>query len=132
MGCDIHMVLQNKWGNDPWKTVMRGLFPKRSYDFYYWLSNVRPPEDDSKNISIAHEGLPKDFNITDVEIDESGTQDAFTMGDHSYGWVTLEEFLKADHHNMLCVKQYQDALFHLTGYFENSICKYRLVFGYDS
>ena len=93
MGCDIHVVLQKQdLETEEWTTIDHNVLTGRNYQLFTFLSGVRGFETEHDN--IAHHGLPSDFA---VKTNEEGMiyHGKTWMGDHSHGWVTLEEFCEA-------------------------------------
>ena len=86
MGADIHAVLQKKDKQGVFKTIDTGVIPCRDYDFFSWLSGVRGSDD-----PVAHYGFPDDFGV-----DNNNNHQGYFMGDHSFGYITLEEFCEVE------------------------------------
>ncbi len=106
MGCDIHIVVERKdgeswqrvWSHSYDKTDMEGTpecFDNRNYDLFGILADVRNGVGFAGCLtgsgwpSIAPDrGIPDDSTVTERERHD------YTLGDHSYTWVSLDE-LKA-------------------------------------
>lgn len=86
MGCDIHTVVQVKAG-DEWVSMEREIFDGRSYAMFGALAGVRSyyPK---PAVEITH-SFPDDFVIEDEEY-----HNGYWMGEHSHGYVTLENLQK--------------------------------------
>lgn len=106
MGCDIHMVLQIKDG-DKWKTS-KVLDIARNYKLFSVLANVRngygfAGVDTGNQIPFISEpkGLPEDLEVLNGDyiqldipiIDYYEITDTFSLGDHSFSWLSGEELL---------------------------------------
>jgi len=82
MGCDIHMAVEAKEG-DRWLVVARGVLGDRWYSLFSRVAEVRgagPPV-------VEPRGLPEDLNWLEY--------DDIDLGDHTFTWLTTEEFKKA-------------------------------------
>ena len=87
MGCDIHAVLQEfNPQHNLWVTILKDVFPNRDYPLFTFLSGVRGNPGPHDEIAIS--GLPADF-----QVDAKGEHDGFQMGEHSFGHITLDDFL---------------------------------------
>jgi hypothetical protein len=150
VGCDIHTILQIK-EDGIWKTKLRNIFSARDYDFFAWLSGVRGT---SQTDPIARYDWPKDLTWDRrmwVEGDSGSCEecgepirciDGLYMGEHSFGWVTAEEFInnpvkdtyddEEGDTSLISAIDYQDCLRTLlrSSYISFGDC--RLIFGYDS
>lgn len=133
MGADIHCILQEKV-EDEWVTRAYDVFGGRNYTFFRWLSGVRG----SNGRPVRTEGFPSDFEFITEMTNENGSlytthlHNGFDMGDHNFGHVTLDKFLKArilkpDKED---IEPYKIAVRYLLGDWHME--KYRIVFGYDS
>lgn len=91
MGCDIHCVLQKQNERGDWETVMVDFFPMRHYELFDYLSNVRGMH----YTAVAHDGLPDDFPVGPTAQGDNYHRD-FWMGDHSFGWCTIQEFIDGE------------------------------------
>lgn len=110
MGCDIHTVLQAFDDKDgKWKDVHTDAFDGRCYELFGILAGVR---DCSVEPIQVCRGLPKGFKmercqdnelLDEFDVDHvfdpfndhvAGTSHGrFWMGEHSFGWVTLQELM---------------------------------------
>lgn len=104
MGCDIHMMVQVRKG-DGWETVK---WPNPYYGKYEWEKDEETPRAyDNRNYEAfailagvrdrfgitpisEPRGWPEGFSPEDEESDE------YSMGDHSFTWLGLEEVLAFD------------------------------------
>jgi hypothetical protein len=107
MGCDIHIIVERQKPDASWERVwlhdwdvpdLEGtpdIFRNRNYDLFGILADVRNGTGFAGCVtgsgwpSIAPDrGIPSDSTVTDEERDD------YTIGDHSFTWVSLDE-LKA-------------------------------------
>jgi len=100
MGTDIHCVLQKRnKETKQYETVLFDLFPYRDYNLFNFLSGVRGMPEEHE--SIAHTGLPEDFNVSQTDTDLDAWEsppikhEGFYMGEYSFGHITLKEFCNA-------------------------------------
>ena len=98
MGCDIHGVLQTRYGqNDTWRTeceIERG----RNYRLFAVLAGVRNgygfagvKTHDPVGPIAEPRGLPGDFERDGDEHNWYFDERKTWMGDHSFSWLTLAE-----------------------------------------
>lgn len=131
MGCDIHWVLEIK-NRDHWL----GLFGdqethwkagERWYSFFGELGNARGKTENA----IPLRGLPSDISeLTEFSIKQG-------CWDHSYGWLTLDEFLAA--YKRACDKCPQAKEEKVTErilfggrFYADKDKEYRIVFAFDN
>ena len=82
MGCGIHAVLQKRNSDGKWKTVDTDVLQFMS-STARWFN--------SETADHRTSGIPLDF---DHVVDQDGAMyhDQFFMGEHSFGYLTLEDF----------------------------------------
>jgi hypothetical protein len=84
MGCDIHPVCEFRWSKTSNYWMLAGIPPRdRNYHFFGLLSHVRT-EPDHK---LAIDGWPENIAAESRFILEQ-------YGDHTPGWVTLQDLVK--------------------------------------
>ncbi len=94
MGCDVHAVLQKK-KEDQWVTIDTDILPNRDYELFSLLSGVRGQH---RLGPVLHAGFPEDFEVsawhskTD-EVTLPNCHEGYYMGEHSFGWATLQELV---------------------------------------
>jgi len=92
MGCDIHGVVQVRWGDDKWWETVQDIDRERNYNLFSALAGVRNAYD-IKPISEPR-GLPADFLGGEDHPWEPVFVDGCVvtwMGDHSHSWLTPME-----------------------------------------
>lgn len=125
MGTDIHAVFQKRTPTG-WEDVTSTWDQDRHYFLFAWLADVRNgfgfagvrTHEPIKPILAERRGLPGDFEVMDEDHpmnrasltsrevkwmdefpDDCRTSDdryKFSMGDHSYNWLTADEILNAE------------------------------------
>lgn len=107
MGCDIHIIVERQQENGAWARVWAhdyekddpegtpDIFRNRNYDLFGILADVRNgfgfagcPTGSGWPSIAPDRGIPSDSTVTPDEMHD------YTVGDHSYSWVNLDE-LKA-------------------------------------
>lgn len=107
MGCDIHIIVERQNTNGEWLRVWAHdwekddpigtpeMFRNRNYDLFGILADVRNghgfagiPTGSGWPSIAPDRGIPTDSTVTDAERND------YTLGDHSFTWVGLDE-LKA-------------------------------------
>ena len=94
MGTDIHCIVQAKTNNS-WTALETNSFLDRHYLWFAVLANVRNGDGFAGTPYMTspvpyiqeHRGYPDDFELPD------GVE---WLGDHSFGYVTLQELLDYD------------------------------------
>lgn len=129
MGCDIHLVVQVKEpGSIHWFT--QGKFKAdRWYTMFAYMNRTVRNYDEV--LGYDEKGIPEDCYYK-PESEET----ARDLGDHSYSWLTSDEFREAakrayKDEKVGNIVSY-DAILRYMMYFESKGYQTRLIFGFDS
>lgn len=130
MGCDIHMVVQAKPKNEtPWYT--QGRFRgDRWYTFFAFMNK------EVRNYDEVDGFEPRDLPL-DTYYKEDSELTARDLGDHSFSWVTCDEYEEAlknaiKHEKSTVMPVCYQAITRFMRTYENHSWETRLIFGFDS
>ena len=128
MGCDIHVLFQEKRG-EIWVPISPIMYFDRDYDSFGALAGVR---NSSVHQMYTERGLPENLLFPHTKGNELDTY----IGDHSFSWLTLKELKKM---RTKLAKTDKDSEFYTLNQIIDALAqrvgaedKLRIVFGFDS
>jgi hypothetical protein len=128
MGCDIHVMFQEKRG-ESWEPISPITYFGRDYASFGALAGIR---DSSVYQMYTQRGLPENLLFPHVRGEEINTY----IGDHSFSWLTLKELKKIRKKVAKTDKDYQfytlEDIIDQLGQRAGAEDKLRIVFGFDS
>ena len=94
MGCDIHAVIYADWYEE--KNAVMGFWEPRDYALFAAMAGVRNYQEPPVEPVAEPRGLPPYVKVkSDGMISTFFGNDDTWIGDHSYSWLTTDEFAEA-------------------------------------